>query len=815
MLSKIREEEIKNVIRKSYFSDFDGEKVLGDIDFCVSIPNSSNDVFGLQSLLWAEAKNKGNTIITSIAQLVLTIGKARTFDTYLPPAFLGSFDTHQIGIIPYNEIHDIFYLSDFNWNVRPSDHTTKEFKQVLEKLTVTLDKQFIIFNFATDEKELKKYIKSNFVIGKTKQSKIRIDKNNFVSIYNKWLKIVKPSIDINWDDAKKKGIIDGDFYLADILSIKNESLSVKLDVLLKTDHYEFDKKIDEVGLLFRTTQFTDRQKSHNQFWNKYERPPKKVFWDLMVLRRDLLVPQDIRERKGSYFTPQVWVELSQEYLTCELGEDWQEEYYIWDCAAGTGNLLTGLTDKYRIWASTIDKQDVDVMHERIETMNNNSKQGDGANLLHDHVFQFDFLNDSFSKLPKHLKDIIDTPEKRAKLLIYINPPYAEHGNRAAISDHGEHKPNVANKNKVYDEFSKIVGTSARELFIQFFLRIYRDLPDSTLASFSTLKFVNSPNFSGFRNYFKASFKTGFVCKADTFDNVKGKFPIGFLLWKLDNKALFKSISVDVFEKDGDIISKKNFFIIEKNRYIINWFRPFIDRTKNELGSLHLHSNDMQQQNVISITSVPSPSDLIQKTFTYITRFNLIPASIYYAVRHCIDPTWLNNRDQFIFPNDDWETDTDFQNDCLTFTIFSNNIQSKYGANNWIPFTEQEINSHEKFDSTFMSKFINGKLKIEDSLNLFGFKSNRNTPLIFSQEATQVFDSGRALWKYYHKQPECNANASLHDIREYFQGRNEIGKMNNKSQDENFNTLISILRHELKELSEKIESKIYELGFLKK
>ena len=49
----------------------------------------------------------------------------------------------------------------------------------------------------------------------------------------------------------------------------------------------------------------------------------------------------------------------------------------------------------------------------------------GANLLEDHVFQFDFLNDEFTKLPSALQTIINDPEKRKKLLVYINPPYAE------------------------------------------------------------------------------------------------------------------------------------------------------------------------------------------------------------------------------------------------------------------------------------------------------------------------------------------------------------------------------------------------------
>jgi hypothetical protein len=65
----------------------------------------------------------------------------------------------------------------------------------------------------------------------------------------------------------------------------------------------------------------------------------REYWDYIIDRRDLLVPQNIRERKGSFFTPQKWVALSQQYIADVLGEDWQDEYYVWDCAAGTGNLF--------------------------------------------------------------------------------------------------------------------------------------------------------------------------------------------------------------------------------------------------------------------------------------------------------------------------------------------------------------------------------------------------------------------------------------------------------------------------------------------
>jgi len=84
---------------------------------------------------------------------------------------------------------------------------------------------------------------------------------------------------------------------------------------------------------------------------------------------------------------------------------------------------------------------------------------------------------------------------------------------------------------------------------------------------------------------------------------------------------------------------------------------------------------------------------------------------------------------------------------------------------------------------------------------------------FSAEAQDVFDADRELWRYYHSQKDINANASLYDIREHFQGRNDKGKMNNKSTDEKYTELIGVLREKLKVLAEKIAEKVYLHGFL--
>jgi len=809
----IREEELKNKVAQDYFWLYDCSKIIGNVDFCVCMHQSQKELFEQESLLWAEAKKGSSDIYKSIVQLILTIGKARTFDKFLPPTFLGAFDGEKIAFIPYNTIHEVFYINDFNWNVTPSNHDTKEFKLIHEKVKTVIDNKALLFNFLNDDRELKKFIKNNFIVGKFGLTKTKIDKNNFMVIYNKWLQAVKPTIAVDWDIAKKMGIIDGDFYLADLLSQENNTLKEKLFVLLRHDHYELDRKIDEAGMFSsKRTDFTDKQVAHTQFWNKYDRPPKEEYWDYIVERRDLLVPQDVRERKGSFFTPQIWVELSQKYLTDVLGENWQDEYYVWDCAAGTGNLLNGLTNKYNIWASTLDKQDVEVMHDRINN---------GANLLHDHVFQFDFLNDEFlpkskgGKLPDSLYNIISDEEKRKKLVVYINPPYAEAASTATITGHKENKKDVAVQTLMYKKYQSKIGIAGRELYVQFLTRIYCEIPEVLVAQFSTLKTLQAPNFKEFRSMYKAKLKSLFVMPSSTFDNVKGKFPIGFFIWDTSEKEHFKTTSADVYNENAVLIYTKTFYIDEEKKSINDWLilsrnKPY----KINIGFISAKGNDFQNTNFVFI--INEKNQLPHPRGSWVTDGNLIEVGIYYSVRHCIEATWLNDRDQFLYPNDGWQTDTEFQNDCLAFTLFhgQNKISSKDGTNHWIPFTEQEVNAREKFESNFMSKFINGKLKNDHNGDIFGNQAQRTTALVFSPEATAVFDAGRELWKYYHKQPKCNVNASLYDIKEFFQGRNEKGKMNNKSSDETYMNLIGNLREKLRQLADKIEPKVYEYEFLK-
>lgn len=812
----LREEEIKKRVAEDFFAKFETAHILGNIDFCVSVQDglgltTDSDI---QSLLWAESK-KGNKedINESFVQLILTIGKEKTNEKYMPPAYLGAFDAEKIAFIEYHKVLHIFSQNDFNWNVTPSNHDTKEFRQLYSLCEKILDEEKTIFNFDSDEKELKEFIKNNLAAGKTE--KIQVTKNNFIAVFNKWCEEVMPDIQMNWEQAKKVNIFCGDFFLADLINDTTKTLYEKLDVVFSDGKYRFQREIDRLlgTEMSKTTQLKSVKK-YKAFWNKYERPPKEEHWQWFIERKDLLVSQDVRERKGSFFTPKKWVELSQKYIADVLGEDWQDDYYIWDCCAGTGNLLKGLSNKRNVFASTLDKGDVGIMKELADQ--------NVLPVFENNIFQFDFLNDDLQseKVPEQLRKILADENERKKLVIYINPPYAECGK----ADSGQkNKCGVASENTMHDKYEKLLGKAARELFAIFFARIYNEIYGSHLCVFSKIKYVNGSQYKKFRDFFNATFKRGFIVPADTFDNVSGKFPIGFLIWKLKDNIFPKQIELDIFDYNSTYFGKKTIEITEQ-KTINEWMKNFNLMKKNaNIGCITSSAPDFAKLHLPYITTNETINNL---NHYFLNETNLITGAIYNSVRLCIDSTWLNDRDQFLYPNDGWKTDLEFQSDCLAYTLLhgQNRISATHGTNHWIPFTESEVNAKQAFESTFMTDFMKGRLKKQDSaqgeLDLAKTEStvyDGTQKIAFSEEAKAVLEAGKELYKYYYSKPhitkEAN-NASFYDIRASFQGIGSSGKMNNSSTDEKYNELIADLRAKQKILAKKIEVKVYEYGFLK-
>jgi len=558
--AKIKSEHtLRLKVKDAFFADYSVEVEDERVDFLVYHEH--------EPFLWAESKAGATDIYEMFAQLLLTIKQKKIDSGEYLPFYLGVFDKEKIAFTEYHNALEVFNLNDFNWKERPSSVSKETVNKVARHLKNVVD-----YEFDNDVAEIAEFIRTNFVPGNIGTVKSQINKRNFVTIYDKWAGEVWPSIDLS-DNIRKKlkrmGVGDCDFYLADLLSENNKTIRDKLNIVLQEYLYKSKLKEEEYfeEHAFREIYFNDKGEAHARFWTRYERPPAKEYHDYIVERRDLLVPRNVRERKGAFFTPPIWVDKSQEYLAKVFGEHWQKEYYVWDCCAGTCNLLDGLTEKHRIWASTIDQPDVAIVHDAI-------RHGE-IDLLESHVFRFDFLNDDFGKLPESLRNIIDDPEKRKKLIVYMNPPYAEATSTATVAGTGRNKENVATTHKTRDKYRSVIGAATNEIYAHFMARIYHEIPQCKLALFSKLKFINSQNFSKFRDFFKAKFENGFMVRANTFDNVKGKFPIGFTVWDLQSSSFPKSIGLDVPEEGG----RKKFWTVTGksiNRWIIQ-FNQNVDR----------------------------------------------------------------------------------------------------------------------------------------------------------------------------------------------------------------------------------------------
>ncbi|GAA9840303.1 hypothetical protein VN0561_14440 [Helicobacter pylori] len=735
--SNLNEEPLKSQIKAEFFKD---KKFLysgGKIDFMLSYKHPN----AILPILWGEAK-RGNfdDLDKAFTQLLLTIGKHKFHNHHTPP-YLCAFNAFRMEFIAFDDtITNFFYKSDINFSITPSNHNTEGFKHALDAFKTMSKSHKWVFNFKTQSQECKEFIE-NHLNSSHLLNKIQIDKNNFFTIYQKWFEAVKPTIDIDWEVAKTKGILDADYYLADLLSDGDKTIIEKLQTILSSSYYKLKRGVNELGKIdFMEIGFTDGQQAHQEFWSIYERPPKVEFQAFILERRDLLVPSDVRERKGAFFTPRIWVEKSQEYLAKALGQDYQEDYIIWDCAGGTGNLLNGLTNKANCFLSTLDSNDVAIVKELAAA--------NKLKLLENHVFQFDFLNDDFNKVPKSLQEILNDKEKRKKLIIYINPPYAEAGNKAKMSGTGEHKAKVARNNKTHETYKDLLGSGSNELFAQFFMRIYIELNGCIMASFSTLKYLNSSNFKKFREVFKAEFKGGFMVPADTFDNVKGQFPIGFLVWDTATPPLkpTNALNLEVFDSLGEFLGYKN--IVNENENVKNIHMWLKQKEKIEnmeiLGYIDTPTPDFQGSPSVAIINNKNSSKRHSVYFA-IASSNILFGSVFFSIRHCIKATWQNDRDQFYAPYDDaFQDDSEFKNNCLIFMLFhtQNRITTTQGTNHFIPFSETEVNAKERYSSHALLDFLKGKIKEEGDSLFLNAKKRKQTPKIQPER----FKKGVGCWQ---------------------------------------------------------------------
>ena len=757
--------------------------------------------------IWFEAKDTDrNSSYAMFTQLLHYVQVALNKGEPVPP-FLAVIDTEKAAIMKSADVLPFLDKKTITWGKSASQFT----QEALDEISAYIGTYFVSFRIKTHEDEFISTVKAAIKSGDIIRTQITPD--NLKQVFDKWVAMIGREI---------VGVSEEDYALLFFADIMNDgTVSTHANLPAELMHKNGAPVFSLGGKNFDL----GNKEGYRQFWAIYHRPPKSEYRDYLLERRDSLIPYDERSFKGAYYTPLHVVDKAYDKLTETLGANWQKEYIVWDMCCGVGNLEVKHSNPRNLYMSTLDQADIDVMK---ATKTCVSAQR----------FQYDYLNDDITedgqidyslsnKVPAELRKAIAGGKK---ILVLINPPYAE----AANSQGNEGKTDVA-KTRMGALMNKAnYGYAARELFVQFLARVAQELPTATLAMFSTLKYVNAPNFEQFRAQWHAQYLGGFVVHSKSFDGLKGDFPIGFLVWKTDQLATRKlpmfEVVTEVLNKNAVPMGEKTFYNLPSNIFLGEWISRLkknsvdviplinavtpvkkVDHVRNTkwsddaIGHFFCNGNDLQNSG--TMTALFSSVHSIGHAGGYfVTPENFEKVAVVFSVRRLIQPTWLNDRDQFLQPTEPL-TD-EFKIDCLLWMLFNgsnltasaNDLEwngKKWAiVNHFIPYTEGEVNAPDRFESDFMVQYLADKT--------------------LSTEATAVLDAGRTLWQAYFAHTDVRTVRDQYQLNRpdvgWYQVRNALAERNKSGDTAPVN--FAPFEAAYQALTAKLRPQVFSLGFLR-
>jgi hypothetical protein len=753
--------------------------------------------------IWFEAKEAPTPPLLMFAQLLTYVRAARKRGEAIP-GFLCVIDREKAALMATDHAMPLLDDKTITW---PKSGSAAD-KTLAAQLAPTIETHFILYQIDGYEAEFIKAAKDAVHQGRIIRTPITPD--NLRQVFDKWVAMV--GVELGVRNQADYAVL----FFADIMHDGHSATMTNLPARLL---FNGSKPVFIIG----ADQYElASERGYRNFWNIYHRPPEQKHRHYLLERRDSLLPLDDQKFKGAFYTPLHIVDKAYDQLAATLGADWQQKYIVWDMCAGVGNLEAKHSNLRNVFMSTLDKEDVTIMR--------SNPAFAGAE-----IFQYDYLNDDVDdfgqidyalsgKVPMPLRQAIaDAREgkKGAKpILVLINPPYAETG--SGIGKGGENKVGVE-QTRINTWMRELnLGFASKELFVQFLIRIREELPTSKLAMFSKLKYVNAPNFEAFRNLWKARYLGGFTVHSRAFE-LKGEFPIGFLVWDQTVKESVGDIATDALDRKGHLVAEKTFIVRPASQFLNAWIAPpkakgdlalplsnALTPSRNPrkklwcngaLGYLFAGNNDLQNASTGTL--------LASSIYTgrngggvWVTQDNLWQAAIVFSVRRLIKPTWLNDRDQFLQPSQPLKDD--FKSDCLVWMLFNgSNLTAgadglRWNGRDWsltnhfIPYTEAEVGAKARFASDFMARHMAG--------------------LTFSPEARAVLDQGRDLFRRFH------ATTFPNKIRQdYRLGRADAGwyQVRNalEANQDNQVTDFAPFKDAYARLGQKLRPMVFTLGFL--
>lgn len=458
--------------------------------------------------------------------------------------------------------------------------------------------------------------------------------------------------------------------------------------------------------------FNVNVQAYEQFWQQHKQGRDNYTRKELALIdscADLIIDEKQRRMKGDFYTPPLWVDKAHEVIESCIGEDWKDEYVVWDMAAGMRNL----TRDYRfgdgnLYTSTLFQEDIDLSKAY-------NKEG--------YHFQYDFLNDDMNLHDMSLEEIktfsdeelektfkmpvslIKAMIEKKPIVFFANPPYGQPGTNLGR----EHKKGVVQSS--IGNMMNNMGHAKMEMYTQFLYRtkLFKEIfeygeDDDLHLFFFGMNHYTSPSFGNFMEDMtsKFHFDKGFMINAGEFNTAASSWGIIFSHWMTQGEKNQKEFTFDVLKSTKDNKIEKITTWTGKRSYktelISSWMKE-IDipkelsqnqvLTKNGFDSptsksirCNLHKKWMGYLVNIGSSLKKSRGDLqfyslgaAMANGRDITKDNFERISTTFSIRRAVyndiakdKLLWVREKDLFTTPSEDLLT-PEFIADCVVFSLF--------------------------------------------------------------------------------------------------------------------------------------------------
>lgn len=754
---------------------------------------------------WYERAEVVSQTIYYINHLLL-IGKQRPDAVFIA-------DKNEWFVLDVRKLEKFFTRTDINWNIAPSSapsNTAFCLEISNDEYIRAIDVHTIDKNFNFDD-----IIKGIINICKNiVPAKYAVDAKTIIEAYGRFKNCINANIE------------------------SKESVKLFVKTLIEPDSTHQDevqkaRLVTETGNLIPIHRLAFSAFSE-RYVKEYTEDEKKSLTEIA----DRIIKEEDRRKSGDFWTPTNFVDYAHGQMEKVFGNNWRDVDVVWDCCCGTKN-LTRDYDFKELYCSTLFQSELDMA----------KKYNREAT-----TFQFDFLNDDFEKLPEGLKNAF---REKKSIRFLINPPYATACNHGKTSKESLAQTMVNKWMKADD-----IGSCSENLLSQFFYRIMKLKErfgcDISIGVFCKPIFLSGATYDKFREKFLSQFKYegGFLFNAGHFSGTSEAWGIDFTCWssgETTDKNNFNHTLVDT-DRNGQIkeVGSKVIYNCDGSQLMSKWVEtkdtyeqvdavPLTSGVcvrldgkergkKLGIGSIgYFHSNansvcyNAQYVNIFtSVFAAANGRDIRPENFLRVCSA--------FAVRKLIGGNWINDKDEYLAPDETNPKFRQFELDAVIYSLFNSSSQQsslhniEYKGKTWdIPnhffwMSREEIMNLAKENEN--EEVYNDANASEDRFVYKFIQDVFAKGEHFSLEAKAVLDKGFELvrktfkyrWLFNQDNPTYQTNNW--DCG-YYQLKNLLKKDVEAKNNGELKNFCEEFETAYKVLAEKLRPQVYELGFLKK